>query len=245
MERGRGALEVWLKGEKDVLVGWLTDFAPFDHKRTRITITLSDWTPDDNPFEPLDDVVTEHAFDLQVNTINRDHALILNEGLGPRSWFQKNVPIGAHHLYFEHSNVDRYSWKVLAVDMDDYEFLFDLPTFEAFEPKSKAPLTDDEFDASAWAAMGRGSEAVLPVRFPLLGVDPGKDESFAWPSTWGARREGKSTATDMRATYTITDKEIESMRCTPLIEPDYLEILQEEMNEKITRSMLYGDFDGH
>lgn len=246
-------MEVWLKGEKDVLVGWLTDFAPFDHKRTKITIRLTDWVVDDNPFEPADDVVIEHHFTLQVNTVNRDHALTLHEGLGPRSWFQKNVPIGAHHLYFEHSNTDRYSWKVLAVDMDDYEFLFDLPTFEAFEPKSKTPLTDDEFDASAWATMDRGILAKIPKRWPILDVGPGKDESFAWPSTWRptpsdkfTSMESSTTAIDTHTLYTITDKDLENPWFTaPQIEPDYLKLLKEEMDQKIMRSMYLGNFDGH
>ncbi len=152
MDREKGALEVWLKGEKPVLVGWLTDFAPFDHRLINIEIEVADWEIDSGA--TVDDVVINHHFLLTTKAVDRDHALTLSEGTGPRSWYGKNVPIGAVHRYFEHGNVDRYTWKVLQLDMDDYEFVFDLPTFEAFEPKPKRSPWTLPIDASPWPTGG-------------------------------------------------------------------------------------------
>ncbi len=141
MKRENGALEVWLRGEEEVLLGWLADYAPFDHRLNEICIPIEGFSMEpETAGDPVldDDIVVEHHFSLTTKVLDIDHATILAEGLGTGSTYARNVPLGAQHRYIESSNIDRYTWKVLGVDMAEYEMLFDLDQFEPFVKREKS-----------------------------------------------------------------------------------------------------------
>lgn len=226
MNRLQGALEVWLKGDPKGLLGWLTGdgFEPFDHTKLKVTIAAVE-----NEEDPDLAIDIEHHFVLTKRRLDIDHAITIHEGTGPGSRTYKNVPQGAKHVYNEFANHDQYTWKVLAVDMDEYEMLFDLEIFEPFE-KRERPAAASLFD-KPWHT-GGVSSGPMPLRLADSSSEfilPKGD----WPTALAGSKIEKS---DHLGSFTITprfDVEPETH-----LTATQVKLMQERMEQEIKMAMM-------
>ena len=178
MRRSDGALEVRLKhddGSLHTLVGWLTCYPMFDHRKGSIAIDMvkplgrAGWTD-------ADDMIDSYGFRLtQMNKIVRKTEL---ERSGPAPSLEQ-VPWNAIQSEIRVAGSKTqylYEWKALVVDMPNYELLFDLPDFEAFD-QGEPDTDDDVIRARVEARHSRGR-----ARYPGdSAADQHAEDQFRFP----------------------------------------------------------------
>jgi hypothetical protein len=132
------ALEVWVGGGRE-LAGWLTDGmfrnVPMSMKDVLITRSLTDDLEETRGFELTPVQQTLKRVDLERK---------------PLSWFMQQVPAYAIPTVLKTSDETRYAWRVLRLDQNDYDWLFDHPYFEPVDTDEDADFRDTEEGMTAY-----------------------------------------------------------------------------------------------
>jgi hypothetical protein len=113
------ALEVWVGGGRE-LAGWLTTFKNVPMSMKDILASL------DRP-DGADNWIQEaRGFPLTPVQRTFDSKDLLVRG---RDWAQAQVPLYALPKAVENFDALQYTWRVLRLDQDDFDWLFDHPDF--------------------------------------------------------------------------------------------------------------------
>ena len=193
-------LQVWLKndGEKPFLVGQLSGLrGPFREmiELRRDSIFAGSMDYEDLP-GPSDDVAKTRTFRLQTRAWKRDGLDLLRNKHDFMLDQARHVPDYAVQLHDPRRDEISFRWTVLQLNVEEYEWVFDLASFEARDTESDTKMLAEE-------AMAK------ELRYRM---DAAISSAFLGADSYGAPSSFPSSATSANSSAIDMEKMNEAMR---------------------------------